>query len=123
MIEAMKGGGAPALKPYLDAYPLGTLGTRTDLLASTSKHSMHLVQTRRTIARHMHPKRTETVYVVTGTGTCYVGDRSYPVKPGSTFKIAPGVAHSAMPTAGSAIVAISYLEPPLTDGDDRVLAE
>ena len=123
MVEALKGGGTPALKPYLDAYPLGTLGTRTDLLASTPQHSMHLVQSRRTIARHVRPTRTETMYIVTGTGTCYVGDRSYPIKPGSTFRIAPGVERTSLPAEGATIVAISYLDPPLTDGDDRVFAK
>lgn len=123
MLAAFQTGGTPALQPYLDAYPLGDQGTRVDLLAATTERSMHLVQARHPLARHVHPARTETVYVLTGSGTCYVGDRSYPLGPGSTFKIAPGVPHSALPAEGSTIVAISYLEPPLTEGDDRVLVD
>jgi quercetin dioxygenase-like cupin family protein len=92
-------------------------------MASNAERSMHFVQLRRGTARHMHPARTETVYVLTGTGTCYVGDRSYPIRPGSAFKIAPGVAHAALPTAGETVVAVSWFEPPMTDEDDRVTVE
>jgi mannose-6-phosphate isomerase-like protein (cupin superfamily) len=123
MLAAFRTGGTPALQPYLDAYPLGDHGTRVDLLASTSERSMHLVQAKSPLPLHVHPARTETVYVLTGSGTCYVADRSYPLGPGSTLKIAPGVPHSAIPADGSTIVAISYLDPPLTEGDDRVLVD
>jgi L-ectoine synthase len=84
---------------------------------------MHFVQVRRATPRHMHPGRTETVYVLTGSGTCYIADRSYPVQPGSAFKIAPGVPHTSLPAEGQTIVAICYFEPPLTGDDDRVLVE
>ena len=67
--------------------------------------------------------RTEIVYVLTGTGTCYIGDRSYPVGPGAAFRIGPGAAHSAIPADGETIVAISYFEPPLDEGDDRIAAD
>ena len=121
--ETLRDGGAPALKPYLEQYPLGDAGLRIDCLGTTDERSIHLVQARRGIGRHIHPARTETVYVLTGTGTCYVGDRSYPIRPGSTFKIAPGTPHSALPDAGATIVAVAYFEPPLGDEDDRVPVE
>jgi len=122
-LETLQQGGEPALKPYLDAYPLGETGTRVDLLAATPERSMHLVQTRRGLARHYHPDRVETVYVLTGSGVCYVGDRSYPVAPGATFRIAAGVVHSVRPSEGAVVVAIAYFEPPLVDGDDRVFVD
>jgi len=122
-LEVLRMGGATALQPYLDLYPLGDAGARVDLLAQTDERSMHLVQTRRGVPRHYHPKRTETVYVLRGTGVCYVGDRSYPVTPGATFKIAPGVPHSVTVDGDDPIVAIAYFEPPLGDADDRVLVE
>lgn len=121
--ESLREGGAPALKPYLEQYPLGEAGLRIDCLGTTVERSIHLVQARRGIGRHVHPARTETVYVLTGTGTCYVGDRSYPIRPGSTFKIAAGTPHSALPDEGQTIVAVAYFEPPLGDEDDRVPVE
>jgi mannose-6-phosphate isomerase-like protein (cupin superfamily) len=121
--ESLRDGGAPALKPYLEQYPLGESGLRIDCLGTTEERSIHLVQAKRGIGRHIHPARTETIYVLTGTGTCYVGDRSYPIRPGSTFRIAPGTPHSALPDAGSTIVAVAYFEPPLGDEDDRVPVE
>jgi quercetin dioxygenase-like cupin family protein len=121
--ESLREGGAPALQPYLEQYPLGEAGLRIDCLGTTEERSMHLVQARRGIGRHVHPARTETVYVLTGTGTCYVGDRSYPIRPGSTFKIAPGAPHSALPDEGQTIIAVTYFEPPLGDEDDRVPVE
>ncbi len=122
-LEALRAGGDPALKPYLDAYPLGDKPSRVDLLAVTPKRSMHLVQTRKALPRHYHPARTEIVYVLTGAGTCYIGDKAYPITPGSTFRIAPGVVHSAIPEEGNTVVAVSYFEPPLVEGDDRVMVE
>jgi len=122
-VDALQMGDANALKPYLEAYPLGMLGSRIDLLASTTERSMHLVQTRRGTGRFRRPTRTETLYVLTGTGICEVGDKSYPVAPGATFKIAPGVVHSMTATDGAVVVAVAYFEPPLVDADDRVDAQ
>jgi quercetin dioxygenase-like cupin family protein len=120
VVERLLHGGPPALRPYLDAYPLGVSGTRVDHLASTASHSMHFVQTTKPIAPHVHPARTETIYVLRGTGTCRIGDRSYPVSPGAAFKVAPGRPHGVVPDAGSTLIAIVYFEPPLGDADDRV---
>ncbi len=122
-LDALQTGGATALQPYLDAYPLGQLGTRTDLLGATPKHSMHLVQTRRGSGRLYRPTRTETFYVLRGSGICYVGDKSYPVTPGAAFKIAPGVVHSLAAAEGAVVVAVAYFEPPLVDVDDRVFVK
>jgi quercetin dioxygenase-like cupin family protein len=119
--DRLRDGGPPALQPYLDAYPLGDKPSRVDLLAESAERSLHFVQARKAIANHVHPARTETVYVLTGSGTCYVGDRSYPIRPGATFRIRPGVAHTAIPSDGRTIVALSWFEPPLGDADDRVL--
>jgi mannose-6-phosphate isomerase-like protein (cupin superfamily) len=120
LLELLQSAGTPALQPYLDAYPLGDQGSRVDLLASDEKRSMHFVQVRRATPRHTYAARTETVYVLTGSGTCYIGDRSYPIQPGSAFRIAPGVPRTSLPDEGRTIVAISYFEPPLTGDDDRV---
>lgn len=121
--ERLRAGGPPALQPYLDAYPLGDKPSRVDLLAESSERSLHFVQARKAVPNHVHPARTETVYVLTGAGTCYVGDRSYPIRPGSTFRIQPGVPHAAIPSDGQTIVAVAWFEPPLGDDDDRVLVE
>ncbi len=84
---------------------------------------MHLVQTQRAIPRHHHAKRTEMAYVLTGSGTVFLGERSYPAKPGARFRMEPGVVHSVIPDEGATIVAITWFEPPLAEGeDDRVLA-
>jgi mannose-6-phosphate isomerase-like protein (cupin superfamily) len=122
-VDALMHGGPAMLRPYLDAYPLADRGTRVDLLAATNDRSMHLVQASKPIPRHVHPARTEIVYVLTGAGTCYVGDRSYPAAPGSAFKIPPNTKHSTIPDAGQTLVAIVYYEPPMTSGDDGVIVE
>jgi mannose-6-phosphate isomerase-like protein (cupin superfamily) len=115
--------GTTELRPYLDAYPLGMLGSRMDLLATTEERSMHLVQTRRGTGRMYRPSHTETLYVLTGSGICEIGDRSYPAKPGAAFKIAPGVVHSLTADEGAVVVAVAYFEPPLVDPDDRVFVQ
>jgi mannose-6-phosphate isomerase-like protein (cupin superfamily) len=122
-LEALRRGGDPALQPLLDAYPLGDKPARVDLLGATRKRSTHLVQARKPLPRHYHPTRTETVHVLTGSGACYVGEKPYPITPGATFRIAPGVVHAAFPDEGSTIVAVSWFEPPLVDVDDRVYVD
>jgi mannose-6-phosphate isomerase-like protein (cupin superfamily) len=113
--------GAVALQPYLDAYPLSDGDTRMDLVAATARRSMHLIQARVPLPRQSHPQRTETMYVLTGSGTCYVGDHSYPLAPGSTFRIRPGVPLSLHPDEGTTLVAVAWFEPPMTADDDGVI--
>ncbi len=108
------------LQPYLDAYPLGELGRRKDLLAASSERSMHLVQLALPLPPHKHPSRTEIAYVLTGTGTFYLGDRSYPAAPGAAFRITPGRVHWVVPDDGETLNAIVFYEPPLLGADDSV---
>lgn len=112
--------GTTQLQPYLDGYPLGDLGSRLDLLANTNVRSMHFLQANRPIGRHLRRERTETCHVLRGEGVVYIADRSYPVSPGATFRIPAGTVHSLLPSEGSTVVAIVYLEPPLLERDDRV---
>lgn len=119
-IEVFLQGGTTQLRPYLDGYPLGDQGVRIDLLANTNQRSMHFLQANRPVGRHLRRARTETCHVLRGDGILYIADRSYPVSPGATFRIAPGTVHSLLPAEGSTIVAIVYLEPPLLEGEDRV---
>jgi mannose-6-phosphate isomerase-like protein (cupin superfamily) len=106
-----------ALGPYLEAYPLGELGTRSDLLGHDPQRSMHLVQVRRALPAHSHVAHTERVYVLTGRGTVYVEDRSYPAVPGSAFRLDPGVTHSVHPDPGETLVAVVFREPPDLAGE------
>ncbi len=112
----------PELGPYLEAFPLGTLGRRKDLLAADPLRSMHLVQLALPLPAHTHPRRREIAYVLRGRGTVLIAGRSYPAAPGATFNIAPGVAHTVLPDEGETLVAIAYYEPPLLEGDDSVPA-
>ena len=112
-----------ALRPYLEQYPLGETGRRMDLLASNEERSLHLVQTRRAIAAHYHPRRTEVAYVLTGRGTVYIDGQGYPAAPGAAFRIDPRKVHSVHPADGETLVAVIYYEPPLLVGDDRVMVD
>lgn len=114
--------GPPALRPYLEQYPLGTLGRRRDLLAVSPERSLHLVQLALPLPPHTHPARKELAYVLTGRGVVRIGDREYPAAPGAAFRIDAGTPHSVHPDEGETLVAIVYYEPPLPEGDDSVPA-
>ncbi len=114
--------GPRELGPYLEQYPLGSLGRRKDMLAATATRSMHLVQLSLPLPSHRHPTRKETTYVLDGRGSVRIGDRTYPAAPGAAFRIDPGVAHAVLPDEGETLVAIVYYEPPLLHGDDSVPA-
>ncbi len=105
----------PALGPVLDAYPLGTSGTRMDRLGGDPERSLHLLQAARPTNANDDPARTRRVYVLAGSGTAYVGERSYPARPGSTVVVSPGTPYTLHPEGGSTLVAIVYFEPPLSE--------
>lgn len=106
------------LGPYLEMFPLGDRGRRKDLLATTDQRSTHLVQCDLSIPWHYHPERLEIAYVLTGEGTVFIEDRSYPAAPGATFRIEPGKQHSVQPSGDEPLVALVWFEPPLREGED-----
>lgn len=101
----------------------------TDIVR-TEQNSIHLVQVRGEIAPHYHKNRSETVYILSGTGLLVirqagVNEMNTVVKAGDIVTIPPGAVHSFHPSQAGVLVptvALSIFTPPF-DGKDRIQIE
>ena len=50
------------------------------------------------LARHLHERADELIYVISGTGTQTVGDEEFPIAEGDMVYIPMGILHSTMNT-------------------------
>ncbi len=65
------------------------------------------------IPPHTHPQSTETTYILTGRGMCWIGTEEFELEPGVCSYAPPGVTHSVCNTSNSVLEAISVFNPPL----------
>ncbi|MCE9636927.1 MAG: cupin domain-containing protein [Planctomycetes bacterium] len=124
-VLALIGGGnpdaAPDLGTLLASYPLGDAPFRADLLASNDSCSVFLVQSRAGVPEHFHRTHRERAWVLAGSGTCVIGESSYPAVAGSVFNVAPQKVHRVDAEGDAPLVALAVFEPPLASIDaDRV---
>jgi mannose-6-phosphate isomerase-like protein (cupin superfamily) len=68
-------------------------------------------------ALHLHPNCEELLYVLSGTGTTRVDNKTIPLRPGELVRVPMGVLHQATASASGPLVAvISY-----SSGDRQVV--
>lgn len=82
--------------------------------------SAHLTQVRTRVRPHVHKDHGETVYVIEGSGIMILGDRVYPLKPGSLLMIPRGIVHSYEAKQPTAV--LSIFDPPF-DPADRIFVD
>lgn len=63
-------------------------------LATGDGFAMGVVVTRGSAPLHKHMKRAEALYVVSGTGTMRIGDKTFASKPGTIMYIPPDTPHA-----------------------------
>jgi hypothetical protein len=101
----------PTRRDLLDAYPLGALPERTDLLASDESRSVFLFQTVSGFGARTRRGHVERILVLSGAGTLYVGERSYPAVEDTSFRIDAGVSRRLVAEPGAPLAAVIVLEP------------
>lgn len=88
---------------------------RTKTLVLTDQATVAVQQGN--VGKHFHAGNDEIQYILSGTGTMWVGDTQRSIKPGDLIVIPKGVNHAGtVPTSGT-FKAIAIKIPPQTAGD------
>jgi mannose-6-phosphate isomerase-like protein (cupin superfamily) len=70
-----------------------------------------------TVAKHYHADANEIQYVVEGTGTEWLGDKEYPVKPGMLLVIPKGTPHAGTTETSGHLKILAIKTPPQDPAD------
>lgn len=80
--------------------------------------SFHVVTIKADSAIHYHRRHTEIYHVLEGHGVIWLDGREYPLRPGATILIPPGVRHRAR----GRLTLVNVVAPPF-DPSDEYLAD
>jgi len=61
-----------------------------------------------------HPGSEHGLFMISGVGEAFVGDRQYIVNPGECLWIPPGAKHGIKPVGGQTIRMVVFTAPPIT---------
>ena len=88
---------------------------RTKIVVATDQATIAVQQGN--VGKHYHAGNDEIQYILSGTGTMWVGDTQRSIKPGDLIVIPKGVNHAGtVPTSGT-FKAIAIKIPPQAAGD------
>ncbi len=88
-------------------------------LCSDEYESSYLIWVKDSVKPHYHAKHTELVYVIEGSGTFYIGKKSYAIKPGDYLRIPQGQVHSFKNNSATEVKVLS-VQTPEFKGQDRI---
>ena len=91
-------------------------------IAGDSLSTSFIIWIKKEVKAHKHIKHSETIYILEGTGTMKVGDKSFDVKAGDYLFIPMGTVHSLKVTSTTPAKVLSIQAPEFL-GDDRVFVE
>jgi mannose-6-phosphate isomerase-like protein (cupin superfamily) len=94
---------------FLDRNLIGREPFKESILSCTPLETVRLLQMREGVARHVHERVDEIVYVVAGEGAVRMGDETVPVRPGSLLVIPNGNAHAFERRGKNPLVVVSTL--------------
>jgi quercetin dioxygenase-like cupin family protein len=69
------------------------------------------------VAKHTHPKTDEIQYIISGSGTMWLGAERKEFKPGTLIVIPKGTAHAGSIVSNGPVKAIAIKIPPQAAGD------
>ena len=69
------------------------------------------------VAKHKHPKTDEIQYIISGSGTIWLGSERKEFKPGTLIIIPKGTAHAGSVVSSGPVKAIAIKIPPQAPGD------
>jgi hypothetical protein len=94
---AMAPSGPPvtmSIVDFLDRNIIGREPFKESLLACKPLETVRLLQMREAVARHVHDRADEIIYVVAGEGAVRLGEETMTVKAGSLVVVPNGTAHA-----------------------------
>jgi hypothetical protein len=79
---------------FLDRNFIGREPLKESILACKPLETVRLLQMREGVARHVHERADEIIYVVAGEGAVRIGDQAAPVRAGSLIVVPNGNGHA-----------------------------
>jgi hypothetical protein len=105
-------GGAPvmmSLLDFLDKNFIGREPIKESILACEPLETVRLLQMHDGIARHVHDRIDEIIYVVAGEGSVHIDEAATTLRAGSLVVVPHGKAHSFDRTGKNPLVVLSTL--------------
>jgi hypothetical protein len=105
-------GGPPvtmSIVDFLDRNFIGREPLKESMLACTPLETVRLLQMREGVARHVHERADEVIYVVAGEGAIRIGDDSATVRAGSLVVVPNGTGHAFERRGKNPFVVVSTL--------------
>jgi hypothetical protein len=109
---AVAPGGPPvtmSIVDFLDRNFIGREPLKESILACKPSSTVRLLQMREGVARHVHERADEIIYVVAGEGAVHIGEEAAPVRPGSLVVVPNGSDHNFERRGKNPLVIVSTL--------------
>jgi mannose-6-phosphate isomerase-like protein (cupin superfamily) len=106
-VNALDGDGISAIAPNTEM--------RSKLLVNTANATIAVQQGN--VGKHFHASSDEIQFILSGTGTVWLGDTQREVKPGDLVVIPKGINHAGAVRMSGAIKALAIKIPPQVAGD------
>jgi hypothetical protein len=94
---------------FLDHNFIGRNPIKESILACKPLETVRLLQMRENVARHVHDRADEIIYVVAGEGAVRIGDDTTPLHPGSLVVVPNGSSHSFEHREKNPLIVLSTL--------------
>ena len=105
--------GGPAITvsipDFVDKNYIGREPLKESIIACKPLETVRLLQMRDAVARHVHDRVDEVIYVVAGEGAVRIGDESIAVHPGSLVVVPHGAGHAFERRGKNPLVVLSTL--------------
>lgn len=105
--------GGPAITvsipDFVDRNFIGREPIKESIIACKPLETVRLLQMREAVARHVHDRVDEVVYVVAGEGAILIGDESVALRPGSLIVVPHGSGHAFERRGKNPLVVLSTL--------------
>jgi mannose-6-phosphate isomerase-like protein (cupin superfamily) len=104
----------------IDAQPNGDYDNiHIKKLDTDDNSTSFIIWVKQSVKSHKHETHSEVIYVVEGTGKMTIGEKTYEIKKGDSFRIPKNTYHSLKVTGNEPIKVISVQAPEFF-GKDRV---
>jgi hypothetical protein len=101
---------------FLDRHFIGREALKESILACKPLETVRLLQMREAVARHVHEKADEIIYVVAGEGAVRIGEETNPVRAGSLVVVPNGNLHAFERRGKNPLIIVSTLTGSACEG-------
>jgi mannose-6-phosphate isomerase-like protein (cupin superfamily) len=98
-----------SIPEFLDRNFIGREPIKESVIACKPLETVRLLQMREPVARHVHDRLDEIIYVVAGEGTIRIGEDATPLRAGSLVVVPNGSGHSFERQGKNPLIVVSTL--------------